>query len=290
MLGFIGGGNMAEAIIKGVIQDSGFKIQKKTQKDVQDTIQDRKDVEIQVLRNQNIIVSEPREERRKYLELTYKIKTTYDNKEAVKSASIIILAVKPQNMEEVLTEISEFITEPKTVVSIAAGITLSYLQSKLKTSKLIRVMPNTPALVQEGMSVISLCSCLSMDIVAPVRDIFLSIGKVMHLPEKHMDAVTALSGSGPAFIAFFIECLIKAGEKMGLSADNSSELAIQTLIGTSRLLESGISPNKLREMVTSPGGTTAAGLRTFEEKGFESMVSEALQSALNRGRELGRKE
>lgn len=286
MIGFIGGGNMAEAIIKGMLQDSKFKIQNKTQEEVQDDNEDKRNRD---LRDQNIIVSEPREDRRKYLEKTYGVITTNDNKEVVNIASIIILAVKPQKMDDVLTEIGSFITDSKTVVSIAAGITLSYMQSKLNTSRLIRVMPNTPALVQEGMSVISLCSCLPMDIVAPVRDIFLSIGKVMHLPEKHMDAVTALSGSGPAFIAYFVECLIKAGEKMGLSIDNSSELAIQTLIGTSRLLETGMQPHKLREMVTSPGGTTLAGLRKFEEKGFESIVSEALQSALNRGRELGRR-
>lgn len=264
VIGFIGGGNMAEAIIKGIIQNSKFK-------------------------TQDILVSEPREDRRKYLEQTYGVKTTSDNREVASSCDIVILAVKPQNMEEVLTEISEVITDEKTVVSIAAGITLAYLQSKLKTPKLIRVMPNTPALVQEGMSVISLCSCLPMEIVAPVRDIFLSIGKVMHLPEKHMDAVTALSGSGPAFIAFFIECLINAGEKMGLSSDDASELTIQTLIGTCRLLESGMSPKKLREMVTSPGGTTAAGLNAFEQMDFQNIIIEALQSALNRGRELGRR-
>lgn len=264
MIGFIGGGNMAEALIKG-LRESKLAFGSK------------------------IIASEPRDERRSYLEQTYNIKTTSHNKEVASNADIIILAVKPQNMEEVLNEISEVITDEKTVVSIAAGITLAYLQSRLKTSKLIRVMPNTPALVQEGMSVISLCSCLPIEIVAPVRDIFLSIGKVMHLPEKHMDAVTALSGSGPAFIAFFIENLINAGEKMGLSSDDASELAIQTLIGTSRLLESGMSPKKLREMVTSPGGTTAAGLNTFEQMGFQNIIIEALQSALNRGRELGRR-
>lgn len=264
MIGFIGGGNMAEAIIKGMMQDARCKMQ-------------------------NILASELREDRRKYLEQTYGVKTTSDNREVASNADIIILAVKPQNMEEVLNEISEVITDEKTVVSIAAGITLAYLQSKLKTPKLIRVMPNTPALVQEGMSVISLCSCLPIEFVAPVRDIFLSIGKVMHLPEKHMDAVTALSGSGPAFIAFFIENLMNAGEKMGLSSDDASELTIQTLIGTCRLLESGMSPKKLREMVTSPGGTTAAGLNAFEQMGFQNIIIEALQSALNRGRELGRR-
>ncbi len=264
MIGFIGGGNMAEALVKGL----------KTSKPK--------------LANE-MIVSEPLGERRKYLELTYGIKTTSDNKEAALTSEIIILAVKPQNMEDVLTEISPIITDQKTVVSIAAGISLSYLKSKLKTSRLIRVMPNTPALVMEGMTVISLCSCLPMTIVAPVRDIFMSVGKVMTLPEKYMDSVTALSGSGPAFIAFFVESLIAGAEKIGMSSDSASELAIQTLIGTSRLIESGVPPAKLREMVTSPGGTTAAGLKTFEEKGFQAIVAEALEAALIRAGELGRR-
>lgn len=256
MIGFIGGGNMAEALIKGAVS--------------------------------GLLVSEPREDRRKYLEQTYGIKTTESNKEVASSCNIIILAVKPQNMAAVLDEIADLITEDKTVVSIAAGITLSYLQSKLKTKKLIRVMPNTPAIVQEGMSVMSLCECFSDKAIAIVRDIFMSVGKVLTLPEKYMNAVTALSGSGPAFVALFIEAMIAAGEKMGLSRDNASELAIQTLIGTARLLDTGMSPEKLREMVTSPGGTTAAGLKVFEEKGFKDIVYDALHAAKKRAEELAK--
>ncbi len=263
MIGFIGGGNMAEALIKGMIQDSRFKIQ-------------------------DIFVSEPREERRKYLEQSYGIKTTSSNKDVASSCNIIILAVKPQNMEIVLDEIAEVIAEDKTVVSIAASITLSYLQSKLKTKKLVRVMPNTPAIVQEGMSVISLCECFTDKDIATVREIFMSVGKVLILPEKYMNAVTALSGSGPAFIAFFIEALIEAGIKMGLKKDNVYELAIQTLIGTSKLVETGMPPEKLREMVTSPGGTTAAGLKALDEKGFKDIVADAIEASTNRAKELGK--
>ncbi|WP_333653496.1 pyrroline-5-carboxylate reductase [Dissulfurispira sp.] len=263
MIGFIGGGNMAEAIIKGVkSQESGVR--------------------------RDILVSEPREDRRKYLQQTYGIKTTESNKEVASSCNIIILAVKPQNMAAVLDEIADLITEEKTVVSIAAGITLSYLQSKLKTKKLIRVMPNTPAIMQEGMSVMSLCECFSDRDIAIVRDIFMSVGKVLTLPEKYMDAVTAVSGSGPAFVALFTEAVIAAGEKMGLSRDNASELAIQTLIGTARLLDTGMPPEKLREMVTSPGGTTAAGLGVFEEKGFKDIVYDALYAAKKRAEELAK--
>jgi pyrroline-5-carboxylate reductase len=262
MIGFIGGGNMAEALIKGAgSQQSAVS---------------------------SIFVSEPKDDRRKYLEQTYGVKTTSDNREVASSCNIIILAVKPQNMAAVLDEITDLITEEKTVVSIAAGITLSYLQSKLKTKKLIRVMPNTPAIVQEGMSVMSLCECFSDKDIVTVRDIFMSVGKVLTLPEKYMDAVTAVSGSGPAFVALFVEAMIAAGEKIGLSRDNASELAIQTLIGTAKLLDTGMPPDKLREMVTSPGGTTAAGLKIFEEKGFKDIVYDALLAAKKRAEELAK--
>lgn len=264
MIGFIGGGNMAEAIIKGIIQDSRFK-------------------------TQDIFVSEPKQDRRKYLEQTYGVKSTSDNKEIASSCNIIILAVKPQNMAEVLDEIADFITQDKTVVSIAAGITLSYLQSKLKTKRLIRVMPNTPAIVQEGMSVMSLCECFSDQDIGVVRDIFMAIGKVLTLPEKYMDSVTALSGSGPAFFALFLESIIEGAKRLGLSPDVSYELSIQTFVGTAKLLSTGIPPEKIRAMVTSPGGTTEAGIKTFEENRLKDIVYEALSSAKKRAEELGRR-
>ncbi|HET6513724.1 MAG TPA: pyrroline-5-carboxylate reductase [Thermodesulfovibrionales bacterium] len=262
MIGFIGGGNMAEALIKGM------------------TAQGIRD----------IIVSEPMEDRRRRLEQAYGIKTTHVNKPVASSANIVILAIKPQNMADVLDEIADVITDDKTIVSIAAGITLSYLQSRLKTKKLIRVMPNTPALVQEGMSVMALCECFSDRDVATVREILLSVGKVIVLPEKYMDAVTALSGSGPAFVALFVEGMIEAGIKMSLDRDHASELAVQTLIGTAKLLETGMSPQRLREMVTSPGGTTAAGLKSFADNAFVGIIVEALQSARKRAEELGRRD
>jgi len=261
MIGFIGGGNMAEALIKGMTSH-GMR---------------------------DIIVSEPVEERRNYLERSYGIITTPLNKPVASSCSIIVLAVKPQNMAAVLEEISGVVTEEKTVVSIAAGISLPYLGSKLKTKRLIRVMPNTPALVQEGMTVMSLCECFADSAIAAVREMFMSVGKVLTLPEKHMNAVTALSGSGPGFVALFAEAMVEAGVAMGLGRDNASELAIQTLIGTARLLETGMTPEKLREMVTSPGGTTAAGLKVFGEKDLTGIVKNALLAALARAEELGRK-
>ncbi|NTU42090.1 MAG: pyrroline-5-carboxylate reductase [Nitrospirales bacterium] len=263
MIGFIGGGNMAEALIKGIVGSRQSA-------------------------NKGIIVSEPREDRRQYLEQTYGVKTTASNREAASAGGIIILAVKPQNMTDVLEEIKGDVTAEKTVVSIAAGITLSFLQSGLTTSRLIRVMPNTPALVQKGMTVLSLCECLPDEVMAVVRDIFMSVGEVLVLPEKYMNAVTALSGSGPAFVALFAEAMTEAAEALGLDRDHASVLAVQTVIGTAGLLETGMPPQKLREMVTSPGGTTAAGLNAFEESGLKAVVANALRAACSRAEELGR--
>ena len=149
-------------------------------------------------------------------------------------------------------------------------------------------MPNTPALVQEGMSVMSLCECFSDNDITVVRDILMSIGRVVTLPEKYMDAVTALSGSGPAFIALFIEAMIEGAETIGLNKDDARTLAVQTVLGTSKLLDTGMDPVRLREMVTSPGGTTAAGLDVFNEKKLKDTVREAIIAARNRSEELGR--
>jgi pyrroline-5-carboxylate reductase len=260
MLGFIGGGNMAEAILKGILGKYG----------------------------KDIIVSELKDKRRAYLEETYHVKTTPDNKEVAKTCNIIIFAVKPQDMDNVIAEISDFISEDKTVVSIAAGITLSYFSARLKTRKIVRVMPNTPALIQEGMSVMSMCECIHDKDIDVIKDIFMSIGNLLVLPEKYMNAVTALSGSGPAFFAYFIEAMIDGAVKMELSRDDAVTLAVQTLLGTARLLDTGMNPSRLREMVTSPGGTTAAGLKLFEERGFKEIVVAAIEAATKRAKELGK--
>lgn len=260
MIGFIGGGNMAEALIKGM-RGRGMK---------------------------GIAVSERSEERRSHLEKTYGVKVTADNLELVSSSEIIVLAVKPQDMEGLLDEIADAVTEEKTVVSVAAGITLSYYQRRLRTKKLVRVMPNVAALEQESMSVLSLCECFHDSEMAVVRDIFMASGRVLVLPEKYMDAVTALSGSGPAFIAHFVDAMIQAGTALGLEDDHARELALQTLVGTARLLDGGLRPARLVEMVRSPGGTTEAGLKVFETRGLEGAVREALEAAARRSKELAK--
>jgi len=257
--GFIGGGNMAEAMIKGMIS-RGMN---------------------------NIIVSDRSEARLNHLSNTYGVETTLSNMKVVEAAGLIVLAVKPQQMDDVLREIGDAVGEDKTVMSIAAGITLAHLSSAIKSNRIIRVMPNTPALVGEGMSVMSLCECFSDEGLSAARDVLMSIGTVMTLPEKHMDAVTALSGSGPGFIALFAEHMINAGTKMGLNDNDALTLVVQTLLGTARLLDSGTTPARLREMVTSPGGTTAAGLEVFRRKNLQDTISAALEAARNRSQELG---
>lgn len=261
MIGFIGGGKMAEALIKGI------------------TLHGIKD----------ILVSDFLEKRRSYLEATYNISVTALNKEVASTCNIIILAVKPQDIPLVLDEIAPDITQDKTVVSIAAGITIDFFQKKLATKKIIRVMPNTPVFVQEGMSIISVDNGVSGDDLAPVLDIFMSVGKVFILPEEHINAMATVSGCGPAFFAMFIEALTSAGVSMGLAKEQVVGALVQTMVGTAKMLQSGMAPENLREMVTSPGGMTFAGLTVFEEKKINNIVYHALLAARDRGIELGAK-
>ncbi|MDA8088684.1 MAG: pyrroline-5-carboxylate reductase [Nitrospiraceae bacterium] len=263
MTGFIGGGNMAEALIKGIrAKGSG-----------------------------EIIVSEPVEQRRKYLEDTYKVRTTASNREAAAGSEIIIIAVKPQVIDQALAGVKEaFGTDGKKLaVSIAAGIRLGYLAEKLGTENVVRVMPNTPALAGEGMTVLSMRECMpDSGLFAQVKEIFMSVGKVMVMPEKYMDAVTALSGSGPAFFALFVEGLVEGAVKQGLPHVEALELALQTAAGTLKMLQDGMDTERLRVMVTSPGGTTQAGLNVLESRGFKNILYDTIDAAAKRARELGR--
>ncbi|WP_297209969.1 MULTISPECIES: pyrroline-5-carboxylate reductase [Thermodesulfovibrio] len=258
MIGFIGGGNMAEALIRGLIKEG----------------------------KKNILVSEVLDERRRYLEKCYGIRTTSSNKELVSQTEIIILAVKPQNIKDVLEEIKDTVTDKHTVVSIAAGITINLIKNYLKTDKIIRAMPNLAAIVGESMTVLALCDCLEMKIVAPVRDIFMSVGKVITLPESYMNLVTAFSGSGPGFFCFILEKFIEVATQMGFTEDIASELLIQTFIGTAKLLDSGLPPEKIRQKVTSPGGTTEAGLKILSDDTFKELLHRTVSKATERAKEL----
>lgn len=260
MKGFIGGGNMAEALIKGIRSHS----------------------------EEEILVAEPDKERRLYLTSTYKVGTTPDNARVASSCKMIVLAVKPQVMATVLAGIQPSLSPHTTVVSIAAGITLSYLSSALKTKKIVRVMPNTPALVLEAMSVLAVAEDFDGN-SEEVAQVFSSIGKVVFLPEIHFDAVTALSGSGPAFIARFMGCLIDGAIDAGLPGDLAHTLAVQTLTGTAKLMAQGQSPAQVVKMVASPGGTTEAGLSVMEAAGMEGILRKTIQAAAFRSAELGLK-
>lgn len=260
MIGFIGGGNMASALIKGMA-DAGMA---------------------------SVMVSEPDASRLAPLVDKYGAKAAASNTDLVKQCNIIVLAVKPQIMETVLDEISPAVDNSKTIVSIAAGITLKFLQSKLRCDKIVRVMPNVCSLNQQGMAVMSLCDCFTGSEINQVKEILMASGRLIALPERQMDAVTALSGSGPAFIALFIKCMMDAGVSLGLDAESARELATQTLVGTAGLLDGELNPDGLIRMVKSPGGTTAAGLAVFEAEGLAEVVSKALEAAAKRSRELAK--
>jgi pyrroline-5-carboxylate reductase len=239
MIGFIGGGNMAEAIIGGIKEG-----------------------------RQNIVVS--------------------DKKEVCKVSDLILLAVKPQNMDEVVKEIRDLLHEEHLVVSIAAGIGLNWLCDNLQSRRVIRVMPNTPALVGEGMSVVSPAGEVSEEDIQRVMDIFGSIGDVIIMDETKMDAVTALSGSGPAFVAEFIEAMIEAGVREGIAYQEASRLVVQTVKGTVEMLKTGISTHEIKKMVTSPGGTTAEGLYRLQKGSLKATLKEAIEGARRRSQELSR--
>lgn len=259
MIGFIGGGKMAEAMVKGLIAKSGT----------------------------TIVVSDPVEERRRFLENTYGIKTLKDNTALAASVEIIVVAVKPQNMKELALEVKDVDFTGKTIVSIVAGVSISTLKSIFRTDRVIRVMPNTPALVQEGVSVIAVKDGLPDPDLEKAVYLLSAIGKVVKLPEKYMDAVTALSGSGPGFIAYIVGAMAEAGRSLGIPDDVALTLAVETLAGTASLLRTGISPVELVKMVASPGGTTVAGLKVLDDRGLKGMIAETLAAAAKRSSELG---
>ena len=218
-----------------------------------------------------------------------KINITDDNKEAVQKADYIILAVKPQIIELVLEDIQNSAAS-KVIISIAAGVnTRTLSQYFTANTKIIRVMPNTPALVAEGMSALYYSNSVEADERAFVEKIFNSLGETAEVKESDMDAVTGLSGSGPAFVYIFIEALADAGVLKGLARDTALKLAAQTVKGGAEMvLSSDIHPAALKDMVCSPAGTTIAGVAELENKAFRSAVINAVQKAAERSEELGR--
>lgn len=263
-LAFVGCGNMGEALIKGLL-GKGF------------------------IRSQDMIAADASRQRLAHLQKTYSVEVTTDNREAISRGDVILLAVKPQIMEGVLQEIASDIDTSKLLISIAAGVSIEYIESFFKKGvRLIRVMPNTPALVQEGASALSAGKKAKKEDMETAREIFEAVGKAVVVDEKLMDAVTGLSGSGPAYIFTILEALVDAGVKTGLPRQVSFDLALQTMLGSVKMvIETGEHPAKLKDMVTSPGGTTIAGLHVFEKEGLRGTLMNAVETATNRSRELG---
>jgi pyrroline-5-carboxylate reductase len=234
-----------------------------------------------------LMVGEKRSERAHELEERYGV-AVVSNREAAAKADTVALVVKPQDMGDVLDEIAPDLRAGQLVVSLAAGITTAFIESRVPEGvAVVRVMPNTPALVDEGMAAIAPGSHCDESHLAEAESLMASTGKVLRIPEKQMDAVTAISGSGPAYIFFVVESMIEAGVHLGLPRATATELVVQTLVGSAAMLrETGTHPVVLREQVTSPGGTTASALRELEIHKVRAAFLAAMEAARNRSREL----
>lgn len=272
-IGFIGAGNMAEAIIKGIIDAKVYK-------------------------SKDVIISDVRPQRIKFLCNKYKVTSAGDNNKLAKAVNILVLSVKPQNMPQVLDEIKGAIGPLRDalrhknilIISIAAGITTKRIQKVLGNVPVVRVMPNTPALIGQGAAAI-FATKKAKKRLNEVKRVFSAVGLAVEVNnEKLIDAVTAVSGSGPAYFFLLMEQMIKSAEKLGLKKDIAEKLVLQTAKGAGLLAVEAAkekrSPDILRKNVTSPGGTTEAALKVFSKRNFEKMVNEALSAAAKRSREL----
>lgn len=261
-VGFIGGGNMAEAIIKGLISGG--------------------------MPPCNIMVADPVQDRRAHLASTLSVRTTDDNSEVTRESDLIILSIKPQMAANVLSGLEGAVTPQKLLLSIMAGISTTFIEESLPSgSRVIRAMPNTPALVQAGATAICGGRRASDDDLTLAKELFALTGTVYLVGERQMDAVTGLSGSGPAYVFSFIEALADAGVKNGLSREIANGLAIQTVLGSAQLLQqSNEHPAVLRDRVSSPGGTTIAALHTLENGRMHGLLMDAVDAAVKRSKEL----
>jgi pyrroline-5-carboxylate reductase len=238
-------------------------------------------------RPEDLLITERREERAAELRERYGVDVV-SNLDAAKRADTLVLVVKPQDMPDLLAEIAPAIEPTQTVVSLAAGITTGFVESRLPDGvAVVRVMPNTPALVDEGMAAISRGAHCDESHLELAERLLAATGRVVRVPEKQQDAVTAISGSGPAYIFFVVESMIEAGVHMGLPRGTATDLVVQTVVGSAKLLrETGEHPTVLRERVTSPGGTTAAAVRELEDHKVRAAFLSAIEAARNRSREL----
>ena len=261
-LSIIGGGVMAEAILSRLLEQNVFTAN-------------------------TVLVSEPRAERRDFLAQKYQVEVTANNQTAVSAGEVLLLAVKPQVFNSVVADVK--FNPDSLVLSILAGVTLNKLEQAFPQQPVIRVMPNTPATVGAAMTAIAAGTAVKQEHIEQARSIFTAVGEVVEVPESLMDAVTGLSGSGPAFVAMAIEAMADGGVASGLPRAIALQLAIQTVLGTATLLkETQMHPGELKDLVTSPGGTTIAGVAKLESKGFRSALIEAVKTATERSQELGK--
>ena len=263
-IAFLGAGNMAEAIIKGLLRAG-------------------------TARPESIIATARRSERAEELKRVYGIRATQDNVAAAREADIVVLSVKPQAMDKLLVQIAPALDQRKLIISVAAGVPIAALERRLGAgARIIRTMPNTPSLVGAGACALSPGEHASEEDLAVASRIFQAVGITTVVDENLLDAVTGLSGSGPAYIFLVIEALSDAGVKVGLPRYTALKLAAQTVLGSAQLLiETNSHPGQLKDQVTSPGGTAIAGLHTLEAGGLRTTLINAVEAATRRAKELG---
>jgi len=265
-VGFIGAGNMAEALMKGIISAG-------------------------LATKEEVTAGEVLKERREYIARALNVKVTSDNVEVARSAHILLLAIKPQQMATVLEELKPYLSPEHLIISIAAGIKISFIESRLNAGvRVVRVMPNQPCLVGASASAFALGKHAKPEDRDFVLRVLQSVGIALPVDEKLLDAVTGLSGSGPAFVYVVIEALADGGVLSGLPRDVALKLAAQTVLGAAKtVLETGIHPASGKDMVASPAGTTIEGLRVLEEAGVRGAFIDAVEAAAKRSTELGEK-
>ncbi|HKJ29092.1 MAG: pyrroline-5-carboxylate reductase [Desulfuromonadales bacterium] len=263
-IGFIGGGNMAEAFIKGLM-NGGFPAT-------------------------DILFFEPNEKRRELMIERYGVSCAVDNMELVNKSDIVVVATKPQILDKVLEDIVTVFNDEKLLISILAGITTTTFEEGLGgQARVVRAMPNTPALAGQGAAALCPGKNVTEEDRRVAQHLFETVGIALWVEEGQMDAVTGLSGSGPAFVYTFIEALTAGGVQEGLRLDIAHSLAVQTVVGAAHLVkETGEHPALLREKVCSPAGTTISAIRVLEERGLRAMMMEAVGAATARSRELGK--
>ncbi len=263
-IGFIGGGKMASAIIKGII-NSGYS------------------------KKENIYVSDKNNDTLSILEKNYGVNTYNNNLDVIKKANIILFAVKPFVIKDVLNEIKGTITDKHIIFSIAAGISTKTIEEIIGDIPVIRIMPNTPALVNEGMSAVCKGKYAREEHVKIAFNIFNSVGKVIESDEKYIDIITAISGSGPAFYYYIINEIAKAGQRLGMDYDTCLKLSAQTALGSAKMImESGINPEQLIINVTTPGGCTAVGNDVLKDNNTSDILFDTIEKTMQKAYELGK--